>query len=141
MNDTTRGITNIWGIDVDTSGKNIYFPSFKESWIRFDRECMFDIMTIDDACQCQTEDSKPKCKDVATDNVNLYVKNGTVRFQVNLSRLEPHYYEEDHSLSPNNYHLSHDDSGELIGTYPIIKEDDKIIRIQIPSKCNLQYSI
>ena len=94
-------------------------------------------MTIDDACQCQTEDSKPKCKDVSTDNVNLYVKNGTVRFQVDLNRLEPHYMEEDHRLSPNNYHLvdpSDDDSGEFIGKYPLLQENDKIMRIQIPRK-------
>ena len=139
INDTNNGIITIWGIDFDYSGsgKSVYFPNFKQSWIRFDMECLFSILTIDDACQCQTEDSKPICKEIKTDHVNLYVKNGTVRFQVDLNRLEPDYMEEDHRLSPNNYHLvdpSDDDSGEFIGKYPLLQENDKIMRIQIPRK-------
>ena len=107
INDTNNGILTIWGIDFDATGKSLHLPNFKQSWIRFDMACLFTILTIDDACQCQTEDSKPKCKDVSTDNVNLYVKNGTVRFQVDLNRLEPHYMEEDHrhssKFSKRNY--------------------------------------
>ena len=46
INDTNNGILTIWGIDFDATGKSLHLPNFKQSWIRFDMECLFTILTI-----------------------------------------------------------------------------------------------
>ena len=76
-----------------------HIPSYKKSWIRFDMDCMHNVMDIYDLCKCQTEDSKPNCmldppkKDV----IKIYLKNDNLRFQMVKTKTW------DYNLSPNKY--------------------------------------